>query len=318
MGAWRKKVNASMIQMIFATLLFGLGPVLIRLGLNEGIGPEHILVLRMMVALPLFAVTALFLGQLKSAVLSMRDFVFVSVVSVAGMGGAMFCFIHSINLLGASVATLLGAISPALTVLMAAGLGRSPITPLKVASLAVSIAGVALLILPIIGIGYLGTVVAGSLAGVGYSMLANLCSAASMLAFEKYMERKSPPVAAFHITAFMFIYFGTFYGLPPLTFGLKTWVIILLLGSLAWFVPFMLFFYGIRALGASKAALVQNSGPVVTVLAAGFLLHERLAPTQLAGMALVLMSVYLLKMDNAAKLPSDEGDVAAQPALSSE
>ena len=299
-----------MIQMIVATLLFGLGPVLIRMGLNEGISAEHILVLRMMVALPLFAVTALFFRQLKNSALSIRDFMFVSVVSVAGMGGAMYCFIHSIELLGASVSTLLGAVSPALTVLMAWGLGRSPITPLKVVSLAVSFAGVALLILPVIGIGHLGAVVTGSLAGVGYSMLANLCSSASMVAFEKYVERKSPLVAAFHITAFMFIYAEALYGIPPLAFGLKTWVIIFLLGSLAWFVPFMLFFHGIRALGASKAALIQNSGPAVTVLAAGFLLNERLALAQFAGMALVLSSVYLLKNDTAPAVPPSGNDAA--------
>ncbi|MBI5637120.1 MAG: EamA family transporter [Nitrospinae bacterium] len=301
-----------MVQMIVATLLFGLGPVLIRMGLNEGISPEHILVLRMMVALPLFAVTALFFRQLKSSALSMRDFAFVSVVSVAGMGGAMYCFIHSIELLGASVSTLLGAVSPAITVLMAWRLGRSPITPLKVVSLAVSFAGVALLLLPVIGIGNLGAVVAGSMAGVGYSMLANLCSSAAMLAFEKYMERKSPLVAAFHITAFMFIYAEALYGMPPLALGLKTWVIVLLLGSVAWFVPFMLFFYGIRALGASKAALVQNSGPAVTVLAAGFLLNERLVLAQLAGMALVLSSVYLLKKDTT-PAPPPGGDTVVFP-----
>lgn len=301
-----------MVQMITAILLFGLGPVLIRMGLNEGISPEHILVLRMMVALPLFAVAVLFFRQFRSSALSMRDFVFVSVVSVAGMGGAMFCFIHSIDLLGASVATLLGAVSPAITVLMAWVLGRSPITPLKAVSLAVSFAGVALLMLPA-GFGNLGAVVASSMAGAGYAMLGNLCSSAAMLAYEKYVERKTPLVAAFHVTALMFVYAEALYGLPPLAFGLKTWVIVLLLGSVAWFVPFILFFYGIRALGASKAALVQNSGPAVTVLAAGFLLNERLVLAQFAGMALVLSSVYLLKKDATPALPPGGGTVVFPP-----
>lgn len=291
-----------MIQMIGSVLLFSLGPVFIRLGLNEGISPGHILVLRMMVALPLFAFTVLLLRQIKSASLSMRDFMFVSVVSAAGMGGAMYCFIHSIDLLGASVATLLGAVSPAITVLMAWLLGRSPITPLKVVSLAISFAGVALLILPISGIGHVGAVVAGSMAGVGYSMMSSLLSAGAMLAFEKYVERKSPLVVAFHITAFMFIYFQALYGIPPLAFGLKVWVIVLLLGLL-WFIPFVLFIYGIRALGASKAALIQNSGTAVTVLAAGLLLNERLVLAQFAGMALLLSSVYLLKRESASASP---------------
>ncbi len=304
-----------MIQMVTATLLFGLGPVLLRMGLNEGIRPEHLMVLRMLVALPFFAAAVLFFRQLKSTALSMRDFVFVSVVSVAGMGGAMFCLIHSINLLGASLATLLGAVSPAITVLMAWGLRRSPITSLKVVSLAVSFAGVVLLILPVSGLGHLGAAVAGSMAGVGYAMLGNLCSSASMIAYEKYVERKSPLVAAFHVTAFMFIYAGALYGMPPMAFGLKTWVIILLLGSVAWFVPFMLFFHGIRALGASKAALVQNSGPAVTVLAAGFLLNERLVLAQFIGMALVLSSVYILKRDSA-PTPQPDGNAAFEsPAL---
>ncbi len=286
--------------MILATVLFAFGPVLIRMGLNEGISPEHLMVLRMMVALPFFFLAVIFLRELKSAALSLRDFLFVSLISVAGMGGAMYCFIHSIGLLGASVATLLGAVSPAMTVLLARVVRRSPITPLKVASLAISSTGVVLLTVPVAGMGGLETAVRGSLLGVGYGLLANLCSSASMIAYEKYLERKTPLVAAFHVTAFVFLYYQALYGLPPLAFSARTWLIVFLLGSVAWFVPFALIFYGIQQLGASRAALVQNSGPAVTVLAAAGLLHERLVFLQVAGMLLVMSAVYLLKKEKEA------------------
>ncbi len=284
-----------MIYMVCATILFAFGPVLVRIGINQDVSPDHLMVLRLAVAFPLFFIAVALRKNVGEAKVNREDLLFVLILSVAGMGGAMFCFFRSISYLGASVATIIGAISPATAILMAYVLYSRPVTGRQVASLLISFTGVVLVVMPMVGLESFGGIIRSSMVGVGYVLLANVCSSGAVLGFEKYMKSKSPLVAAFHVTGFMFLFFGVAIGVPDMHFGLKTWVIVLLLGSVAWFVPFMLFFHGIRAMGSSNAVLVQNIGPMVTVLVAGVILGERLQMVQLAGMVVIITSVYLLK-----------------------
>jgi drug/metabolite transporter (DMT)-like permease len=293
-----------MMYMIGATVLFSFGPVLIRMGINQGISPDHLMVLRLFIAAPLFFLAVMISGNRGDAKISKGDLPFLVILSVAGMGSAMFCFFRSIAYLGASVATIIGAITPATVMLFAYVLYSRPVTWRQIASMVISFFGVVLLIMPMVGLRGFGGIVRSSLVGVGYVLMANLCSSGAMLGFERYLRKKSPLTASFHVTGMMFLFYGVANGLPSLHFGAKTWVIVFLLGSVTWFIPFMLYFHGIKALGSSNAVLVQNAGPMVTVLAAGVLLGERLTMVQIAGMAIIMVSVYLLRVGGDAEKSS--------------
>ena len=64
-------------------------------------------------------------------------------------------------------------------------------------------------------------------------------------------------------------------------------------GVIAGFVAVQAFYAGSQRIGAAQASLVSTVEPLWTIVAAGLLLGERLAPIQLAGGALILAGVLL-------------------------
>ncbi|MBI3581988.1 MAG: DMT family transporter [Nitrospinae bacterium] len=283
-----------MIQMISAVLLFAFGPILLKMAMNEGIGPDQVVVLRLAVAFPSFLAAVVVSRSLAASKPSFKEIPFLFFISVFAMGGAMICFVHSVMLLGASVAALIGATQPVMTALIAYFALSRPVTSRQALSIAASFLGVFFIVIPMTGLLGLEKMLGVSPAGVGYSILSTVCAAAASLGFEKYVEGKKPLVASFQVTGMMLFFLAGAYGAPQLHFTTRIWTIAVMLGVVTWFLPFMLLFYGIREMGASGASLVQNLGPVVTVLAAGVIFGERLAPAQMVGMTMVLSSVFIL------------------------
>jgi drug/metabolite transporter (DMT)-like permease len=294
-----------MYYLIVATVLFAFGPILVRMGLKEGLQPNHLVVLRLMVAFPLFLATVVFSGSLKRANITIKEVPFLILISVICMGGAMLCFFQSILHLGAPVAVLVGAVQPAVTAIMAYFVFSRPITARQLGSIVVSFIGVIFLILPMTGILELGKIVDSSMVGFGYSLLATVLAAGAAVGFEKYVNRKSPLIASFHVTGIMLAFLGMAIGVPAGPFNFNVWLIILLLGSITWFLPFLLLFYGLKEVGVSGAALVQNSGPLLTVIIAGAFFKETLFPSQIIGMILILSSVFIFALERRASKEED-------------
>ena len=66
---------------------------------------------------------------------------------------------------------------------------------------------------------------------------------------------------------------------------------ILGVATLAGIIPVGAFYIGAQRLGAARAALISTVEPIYTIVAAGYLFGERLAPLQLVGGALILGAV---------------------------
>ena len=66
---------------------------------------------------------------------------------------------------------------------------------------------------------------------------------------------------------------------------------ILGVATVAGIVPIGAFYAGAQRLGAARAALISTVEPIYTIVAAGYLFGERLAPLQLVGGALILGAV---------------------------
>ena len=80
------------------------------------------------------------------------------------------------------------------------------------------------------------------------------------------------------------------FGPPP---AVVTWTAVMVVVSTV--LPFLLLFEGIRRTGAGFASLITLVGPVVTVAAAWVLFDEILDPQQLWGMVLVLGAIALVR-----------------------
>jgi len=289
------------LLVLASTLFFALKPILVRIGLDQGLEPMQFVTLRLVVALPLFLITVVAFGRAREMKLDAGEFRHIGLVSITGMGGAMLFSFYSIQHLGASLSTLVIFIFPAITTIMSYLVNGRLITGAKVLSLATSFAGLFLVVLPMAGSSTSVTEIAGYMPSVGifYALLCAFCWSGTQVAFERLTQRQSPFVISAYTTGFMLVFFLIVNGLPPVDLEQKTWIVILLLGSVGWYVPFLLAIYGIKMIGASNSSIIQSLGPALTVLIAWLLLGETLFGLQVMGMILLIVAVYILRNDTA-------------------
>ncbi len=295
MGFIVRKFTGGVGLMLVSTLFFSIKPILVRLALDHGVEPEALMVLRLGVAFPLFVVTVWAIGRPGEMKLTAKEFAFTFFVSIAFMGGAMLFSFYSIFYLGASISTLVIFVFPAITVLMAYVINREPVSRMKKISLAVSFAGIVFVILPTYDGGIPGLALGGIGTGIMYAFLCAFCWASTQISFEKMLKTKSPYVISVYTTGFMLVFYTMISGIPSFDMDRETWTIIILLGTVSWYIPFLLVTYALKIVGASNASMIQSIGPGLVVIIAWFALGERLVPAQFIGMALLIGAVYLLK-----------------------
>lgn len=75
-----------------------------------------------------------------------------------------------------------------------------------------------------------------------------------------------------------------------------TWLLLAGIGTFSMAVPALLQAEGLRRAGAVRSAVVTTVGPPTTVLLAWWLLDERLSPSQLLGMALIVGGILALEL----------------------
>ena len=294
------RLTGGVLLVLASTLFFAFKPILVRIGLDQGLEPMQFVTLRLVVALPLFLITVAALGRAREMKLDAGEFWHIGLVSVTGMGGAMLFSFYSIQHLGASRSTLVIFIFPAITTVMSYFVNGRLITGTKVLSLATSFAGLFLVILPMVSSSLPVTDIAGYMPSLGifYALLCAFCWSGTQVAFERLTQRQTPFVIAAYTTGFMLAFFLIVNGVPPVDLETKTWIVILLLGSVGWYVPFILAIYGIKMIGAPNSSIIQSLGPAITVIIAWQLLGETLFSLQVVGMVLLIVAVYMLRNDS--------------------
>lgn len=186
------------------------------------------------------------------------------------------------------VAATVGAIQPLIVVLLARVLIATPLRPLALVAALTGMAGVALLILT----------PAAKLDPIG--IIAGLCGALSMAMGTVLTRKWQPPVPALTFTAWQLTAGGVLLlpvalllepPLPPLT--LPNWAGFLWLSLIGAALTYALWFRGIARIGPSAAATLGFLSPTTAVLLGWALLGQALGPAQIAGIVLVLTSVWL-------------------------
>ena len=137
---------------------------------------------------------------------------------------------------------------------------------------------------------------------------AALGSAASMAVGTVLTKRWQPPVSALTFTAWQLVAGGALLLVPALILepGLPAPSISNLFGY-AWLglvgaaLTYILWFRGIAALGPASVAPLGFLSPVTAVLLGWFVLEQSLSPQQIAGILIVLGSVWLSQRAQAAK-----------------
>jgi len=73
------------------------------------------------------------------------------------------------------------------------------------------------------------------------------------------------------------------------------WLLLIALATLCMFFPALMQSEGVRRIGAQRGSVVSTLGPPTTLVAGWAFLGERLTPTQIAGSALIVVSVFAIE-----------------------
>lgn len=274
-----------------ATLGFAFKGVFARVAYAHGLGGETVLLLRMLLAAPFFAMALLYLRRPSHArPIKRADWLKASAIGVLFVTSGAADF-FAIERIGAGPSRVILFTHPAMVLAyQALGARRGPTRTQSVAFVG---AWAGLWLAAGVGPSSLDPL------GVGFALLSALGYAAYLLSSHKLMSRMGS--GAFICTANLT---GTLYVLaiewaaellPSAPISSAAWLPILGLVLFSTVVPAFAFTEGLHRLGAERASLLSLIGPPTTIAAAAIWVGESLSSTQLLGCALVIVSISRLR-----------------------
>jgi drug/metabolite transporter (DMT)-like permease len=276
-------------------IAFSFRPILIKLAYAAfPVAPVTLLFLRMAIALPFFATSAWWL-RAREPRLTPLDWTGIAGLGFIGYYMASFLDFLGLQWVGAGLGRLILFLYPTLVLLLSlVFLNRRP-SGRQLAALALSYAGIALVVSNRFG-GHAD----GELFLLGVSLVfgSSLCYAIYLVAGSQMVQR----VGSMRFTAYSMIVatlpaVAQFFLLEPLSaldLPSEVWWYAILMAVFSTVLPVFLVAEALKRIGANHFALIGAVGPVTTAVAGAVGLEEPLNWLQAAGGALVILGVLLV------------------------
>ncbi|MFT4907947.1 MAG: drug/metabolite transporter (DMT)-like permease [Oleispira sp.] len=294
---------------IGAALLFSCKPIIIKWAYGYGIDALSLMLLRMMLALPVY----LFIGSVliqKQKLLQQKDrlpfkhWLGAAFVGLFGYYLASFLDLKGLELANAQLERIILYAYPTLVVILGAIIFKHKVSKQQMAALALCYAGIICIFLQDLSLQG-EQVIHGSL----LILLSALSYAIYMLFSKKHIDRLGSLlftcISMASATFATIIHTGLVLTLSPLGrtgFNSNNWefsgeliAIVLLLTFAATVVPSFMISEAVKRIGAANAALTGTVGPIMTSIMAVVLLGEVFTIYHGLGMVLVVLGVSRLK-----------------------
>lgn len=203
-----------------------------------------------------------------------------------GYAGQAFSFLSAIKYASAGLVALLLYLYPMFVFVLSVIVLREKVTWLKVAALVLALTGTALTVDP----------AGGQLTGILLAVLSAVIYSIYIIVGTNVMKH----VSAVQSSLVIFTSAALVYGLITAVNGAHFpstnvgWLGIAGIVLVATVIPVTTFLAGLERIGPTNASMLSTLEPVVTVLLAGLLFHERLQPITILGGTLILVAVVLL------------------------
>jgi drug/metabolite transporter (DMT)-like permease len=280
---------------IVGVLCFSLRPILIKLAYAWSQDPVTLLALRMAFAAPFFVGVAVWTGRRATAnPLSKRDLVQVVLLGLLSYYAASFLDFLALQYISAGLGRLVLFLYPTIVVILSALFLSRPMAGREFVALALTYAGLALVLLHSLGDNrdvWLGAALA---------MASSVCYAVYLVAGSQVIARVGSMrfsayamVAATVACLLQFVVLRPFGALqvPIQVFGYAA-----AMAMVSTVVPVFLTAEALRRVGANTVAIVGALGPVSTILLGWIGLEEVMTPLQIGGVGLVLAGVLAVSL----------------------
>jgi drug/metabolite transporter (DMT)-like permease len=278
------------------TIAFAFRPVLVKLGYASApVSATTLLFLRMTLSLPFFAAVAWWLR--REPPLARRDWAGIVALGFLGYYLASLLDFLGLQYVPAGLGRLIMFLYPTLVVILSAlFLAKRP-SGRELAALAVTYAGIALVLSQRLGAGPEHRLF---LLGAALVFGSAMCYAVYLVTGSQLVKR----VGSMRFTAYTMmvstapalVQFVLLESPAALRLPGEVWLYATLLATVCTVLPVFLVAEALKRIGANQFALIGGLGPVTTVLADFVLLEGALTPLQLAGGALVVAGVLLVTL----------------------
>ncbi len=273
--------------------------------LMDFVGPTGLLLVRYALITVLLLAVLELRGQLRTGN-SKTMWVHLSVAGALIMGGQQIAFVLGLNLTAAGQGSLLFSTAPIFTALIVAAIGQERITAANWVGIGAAMAGTAMVILGGAGAEHVPDT----------HLLGDLTMLLSSLGYAIYMVVSKPLMARYG--ALKVVTLSYLLGLivvTPIGAGEALAADWAALGAVEWFAMvwlvlfagaygFVAWYWRIARTSASRVAVYQYFVPVVAMILGAILLHERPAPVQIFGAAIVLLGLYFARRRDPAICPT--------------
>jgi drug/metabolite transporter (DMT)-like permease len=216
----------------------------------------------------------------------------LALLVLAGGGQALVAglSLSALNYVSVSTVTFLFYSYPAWVALIAAMRGTEPLTGQRVGALALSLAGIGVMVgMP--GTGALNPI------GVALALVAALLYALYIPMMGRFSESLTPAVTSSYAcagAAVIFTVAAVARGGPVFTLAPIAWAMIGLLAVVSTAIAFIAFLRGLAVIGPVRAAIVSTVEPFWASLFASVALGQALSPRALGGGLLIAAAVVIL------------------------
>ncbi len=291
---------------LLSAACFGAMAIFGKLAYAAGVSPEALLVVRFGVAAGLLAMLLLLRPALRRDPASPgrgagRARVTLGLlVTALGLGAIGYAtqaslYFAALDLMNASLLSLVFYTYPLLVTVTAVLLGRDRLTPGRCAALVAASGGTLLVLLGTGGVDFhpLGATLAFGAAAT-YTVY--------ILVADTVVQRLPPLILSTLVmagAALTLAIRALVTGGVDLSFEWRGWFWLACIAVVSTVLAMLTFFAGLRRTGPSTASILSTFEPVVTTALAAFTLNETLTPVQVAGGLLVLSSVAALQVRRA-------------------
>ena len=291
----RKGFLWGILMLIIANICFSAKAVIIKLLYKEGITTESVIALRMIIALPFYLGTIVWLGRREQNVrLTMREW-----LAISGLGILSYYISSMLDFMGlqyvtAGVERLILYTYPTMVLVFSALLFKQKVTRTQIFALVITYTGVILAFVAEKGLGVQRDLIKGGLLIFTCAITYSVYVVYTGQYARKVGSAKFTSYAVIAATVPAIIQSWWCEGLDLFHFSGEVYWLGIWLGVVATVVPTFLIVEGIRVIGANNSGIVGFVGPVSTIVLANIFLGEAITPLQLVGTVVVLGGVFLL------------------------
>lgn len=303
------RVTHGYAAVITAAVLWGIGGVVVKMLLAGGVSPQVLVAVRMGGAAAIMWIVLAFRPQLlRVSGAQLRALISIGFLMAAGNYAQML----TIELTNVTVGVFSQFLGLSLLLLHARFSAGRPITPVRLTSMTLTLAGGYFLLTSNYRLAF-------GLRGMAAGLLNAVVYAVYVVLGDRQARWLSPwTMMTYAMTAGALIW--SLWVPPWVAFGHHysedQWGLLAFITILASIAPFVLYFLSLKYIEAFQASLTNSLKPVVAAVGAYFLVGERLELMQMMGAVMVLAGVLLLQLSAAERQWAGQKAQAMAPSAS--